>query len=718
MPGAAAIGGAGRGAMAGRSARRLPPIDRALLWQTEGRRAILWLPVFLGLGVWIYFALPVEPSGWWGLLWLGPFAGLASGRARAGGAGVLALTLVALAVTSGFALAKWSTVRAAAPVVAHPMAETVEGRVIALSRSASGAPRVLLDRVIVYGLDPRETPERVRVTLLAAERETAPQPGARLRVYAWLSPPGGPVEPGAFDFRLRAWFERLGAVGYARAPALEVPGAAPSGWRDTARLWLAVRRLQLSDALQRQIRGEAGAFAAAIVTGDRSAIAEEDAEALRLSNLAHLLAISGLHMGILTGLVFASVRFALAFWPGLSRRLSAKKLAALAALAAGAGYLALSGATVATQRAYVMVAVALVAVLLDRPAISLRALALAAVIVLAVRPVSLLDVGFQMSFAATAALVAGYEALRQRRHGRARVDRSTAGRLLRGIGVYAAALLFTSLLAGLATGPYAAWHFNRAAPWGLLANLGAVPAMGLVIAPSAIAAGVLAPLGLAAPALQAMGAGIDWVLRVAHFVAGLPGADRPVVAAGPEVLVLVTLGGLWLCLWRGWWRGLGVVPVGVALALWSAGEPRPDLLIAPEGRLIGLMGPEGRTLSHDRAQSFVAKNWLRRDADPVAQAEAAARPGLTLSRGRAGGVLANGWRVELVRSREPDPDELKAMCRERMLLIVPSQRELSGPCLFLGRDALRTMGAVAVRIDGDGLSVMGATGGSDRPWEE
>jgi competence protein ComEC len=513
-------------------------IDWQRVWTAEGRRAILWLPVLMGAGIWLYFVPDREPDPLWCALTALPVMALAGGLARRAGLATMALALALAAFGAGFSLALLAAHRAEAPMLSGPVEETIEGRVLALSKAASGAPRVLLDRVVIYGFDPRETPRRVRVTLLAAEHGNAPRPGTRIRVFARLLPPGDPVEPGAFDFRLRAYFAGMGAVGYARGAALALEAAEPSGMRERIALWLAGQRARLSDALVRAMPGRRGAFAAAIIVGDRSNIDKADAEALRVSNLAHLLAISGLHMGLLTGLVFAAVRVLLAALPVAVAGVSAKKAAAVAALCAGLGYLMLSGATVATQRAFVMMAVAFTAVLIDRPAISLRGLALAAAVVLAIRPVSLMDVGFQMSFAATAALVAGYEEVRRRRQLRyarqeeKRQKHGRRGRVLRTAGLYLAGLVFTSVIAGTATAPYSAYHFNRVAPYGLPANLAAVPVMGLVIAPAAVAAGVLAPVGLAGPPLWLMGEGIEWVLTAAHGIAAQPGAVRP-VPVGP-----------------------------------------------------------------------------------------------------------------------------------------------------------------------------------------
>ena len=333
-------------------------IDWQRVWTAEGRRAILWLPVLMGCGIWLYFALEREPDPLWCALTALPVVALAGGVARRAGLAAMALALALSAFGAGFSLAALAAHRAEAPMLSGPIEETVEGRVRALSKAASGAPRVLLDRVVVYGLDPRETPGRIRVTLLAAERDSAPRPGARIRVFARLLPPGDPVEPGGFDFRLRAYFEGLGAVGYARGAALALGGTQPAGPVDRLALWLAGQRAGISDALVRAMPGRRGGFAAAIIVGDRSNIDRADAEALRVSSLAHLLAISGLHMGLLTGLVFAAARLLLAALPGVVSGVSAKKAAAVVALLAGLGYLMLSGATVATQRAFVMMAVA------------------------------------------------------------------------------------------------------------------------------------------------------------------------------------------------------------------------------------------------------------------------------------------------------------------------------------------------------------------------
>lgn len=666
------------------------------IYASQRSRLVLWVPVLFGIGIALYFAPASEPSVWWSAGFLIPLAGLFLLRTRER----LALrgVLIGCTVMSlGLSTALWDGQRRAAPVISHPIGETVEGRVLGISRSASGAPRLLLDRLVIYGMEPDETPARIRLTALDRVSDEMPPPGTRIRAYATLMPAGLPVEPGAFDFRRRAFFERLGGVGLIRGHIVEVEMGAAASLSDRARLAIAQVRDTTSRGLRSMLPGPEGAFAAALIVGDRADIDEADAEALRASNLAHLLAISGLHMGILTGLVFGVVRLLLATVPWTAFHLSTKKVAAGAALLAGLGYLMLSGATVATQRAFVMVAVALIAVLADRPAITLRALAVAALIILVWRPISVLDVGFQMSFAATIALVAGFEALSRRSSKGPSKRGHWAITVVKGVGLYVLGLLLSSLLAGLATAPFAAFHFNRTAPYGLLSNLLALPIMGFWIAPTAVLAGILAPLGLAQPVLDLMGFGIARILDIAHFVSGLPGAVRPVGVAQDLVLGLMALGGLWLALWTGRWRLIGCLPVVFGLVVWSLPERRPDVLVSDSARLIGVMGPEGRVLDHPRTQSYAAKTWLRRDGDLATQEEAAARPGFSQAGPFREASLPDDWRLE-IHHKTNDAVDLVQRCTERTIIIARRGPEIDGPCLYFGEDRLQRSGPVAITI--------------------
>lgn len=563
-----------------------------------------WVPVMLGLGIGMFFALPQEPP----LSWLYAAAGMAlgvMGLTRVLPELIRPVVMAVALVAAGLALAGMRTHSVAGPVLSFRYYGPVEGRIIAMDRSASDARRLTLDQVALYNLSPERTPTRVRIALHGGAGAT-PRPGDVVMTTAHLSPPGGPVEPGGFDFQRHAWFLGLGAVGYTRVPVLRATAAPPPA------SWARVR-MAMSKRVQAALPGEPGGFAAAIITGDRSAMAQDTLQALRVSNLAHLLAISGLHMGLLAGFVFATIRLLLACVPWIALRWPIRKIAALGALGVSAGYLGLSGGNVATERAFAMVAVMLVAVLLDRRAISLRAVALAAIIVLVLRPEAMLGPGFQMSFAATTALVAVFGWLKA-------CEDWMGPRWFRPV----LTVVISSLVAGLATAPFAAAHFNQIAHYGLLANLASVPLMGIWVMPAAVLSVGLMPVGGEAVGLWVMGLGLRWILGVAHWVAALDGARGVVTAPGAYVLPCLAMGALFVILWQGRTRLLGLGPVVLAFWLWSGAE-RPDVLISEDGRLVGVMTDAGRALSRDGGAGFVAQNWLENDGDAADQLQAAGR---------------------------------------------------------------------------------------------
>ena len=674
----------------------------AALVEAQRPALALWVPVLLGLGIALYFAIPSEPGdALVALLGMGVLAGGAM-LVRTGPMARL-LLLALLLPGLGFAVAALRARAVAAPVLAHEMTANLEGRVIGLDRSASERPRVLLDRVVIFGLEPGETPARVRVSLDPSTPWGSLKPGMRLIGQARLSPPAAPAEPGGFDFRRLAWFERLGAVGYARTPFVEAAGGDASGFRQlTFRL-----RMALSAHVRAAIPGENGAFAAAILSGDRSAIPAEVNEELRLSTLYHIVSIGGLHMSLIAAAVFAMVRYGLALVPRLALVWPLKKIAAVASLTVTLAYLAVSGFDVAAQRAFVMLAVVLSAVMLDRPALTMRSVAVAAVVILAVAPESITLAGFQMSFAGTIALVAAFEGLRGRAWWQATNERRW--RLARPV----LAVFVTSLVAGVATAPYSAFHFNMLGQYGLVANMLAMPAMGLVVMPAAVVALFLAPLGLDGLGFTVMGWGVGYVLAVAEWVADLGGAAVGVPAGPAASLGLISLGGLVLVLWIGRGRWAGLAPIAAGVALWAAAD-RPDLLIADDGRLFGIATPAGRVLSASEGHGFEAASWLEDDGDLASQGEAYARGGLERRRHRIETGVPGLGRLVYVGSR--DAAAAAAECAAAAVLIAPNwERAPEGRCLFVGRERLARDGALAIRITGRGLAVEGARA-SGRPW--
>ncbi len=638
-----------------------------------------WSPVCLAVGIGGYFALRVEPP--LPLLWLCLALGMASFLAMRWAGAVLGPLVLALAlIVAGFGLAGLRANWVSGPVLDFRYYGPIEGRIVGIDRSASDALRLTLDRVVLERMAPEKTPKRVRVSLHGDQGFLDPQPGAVVILTGHLSAPGGAVEPGGFDFKRHAWFLRLGGIGYTRTPALllEPPGAGQKIFK--ARMWLSAR-------VQAGLQGEAGAFAAAVMTGDRSGMSKATLQALRDTNLAHLLAISGLHMGLLAGFVFSLLRFGLLLHPVPRHRWPVKKLAAFGALIAAFGYLLLSGGNVATERAFIMAATALSALMLDRRAISLRAVAMAALLVLILHPQALVSPGFQMSFAATTALVAVFE----------RVSQSKASRDWPRWTGPVLSLVLSSAIAGLATAPVGMAHFNQASTYGLIANLVSVPVMGVLVVPMGVAAVLLMPFGLEHLALAVMGLGLDWILLVAGQVAGWSGAVRPVVAPAPWVLPVIALGGLILCLWQGRGRLVGVVPMALALAIWTQTE-RPALLIADSGTLVGVMTDEGRALSRAKGSGFIAETWLENDGRGGSQALAASRWPQAQDRI----ARAQIGPLEVVHLQGKRAARSFTRCTKDQIVIASAETSPSGPCQMFDTARLKRTGSVAVWLRNDG----------------
>ena len=636
-----------------------------------------WVPVLFGSGIGTYFALKVEPGGLaWGVIGVSLVCScLIVGLSRGWTRGIALAFLVALV---GFAVAGARAHRVADVTLDFRFYGAIEGRIVAIDRSASGALRLTLDRVVLEGIAPPRTPGQVRVALHGVQGFFEPEPGVTVVLTGHLSPPGGAVEPGGYDFRRQAWFQGLGAVGYTRTPVLALKA------HEGREVSLAVYRLRMavSKAVQAAMPGQRGAVAAALTTGDRSGISEQTWEVLRTSNLAHLLAISGLHMGLLTGFVFASLRFGLAL---RSLYLPVRKIAAVAALVAGAGYLVLSGGNVATERAFIMVAVMFVAVLVERRAVTLRSVAVAALIVLALRPEALLGPGFQMSFAATTALVVVYGAFRTKGVSPARWP--IWARVLGGVAL-------SSLVAGLATAPIAAAHFNRVPHYGLIANVVSVPLMGAVIIPGAVLAALLAPFGLGWIGLEVMSPAIGWILAVAERVASWEGSVSHVIVPGQFVLPLLALGALWLALWQGRGRYAGAPAMALALVLWS-GADRPEILVSQSGGLLGVMTPEGRALSKPRGEGFAAESWLENDGDGASQGEAAKRHAFEAG-GRQRRVLLGDAAI-LHATGKAASKQAVAACRDADVVIVNVVWASPEGCEVFDAKRLKHTGALAIR---------------------
>ncbi len=567
----------------------------------EADRAILWAPVAIGAGAVLYFSLRTEPPAAAFLYPLLLAVGLwLAARARGFGRTVsLPVGAVMLMLLGGLA-ADMREAAVAAPRIEREMpVRTVTGR-LAVLEEGEGRRRLTIAVRSIDGLSTEETPARVRVTWRGREFDAAP--GDIISAPARLSPPPPPAAPGAFDFSRHLYFQRIGGVGFGvAAPTVLVRAGDLTRLLDRVRARVERARVRLARRIRAAAPGAGGGVVAALVTGKRGGVDEEAERALRDAGLAHLLAISGLHMGLAAGIVFFSVRLALAAVPAIALRFPIKKWAAAAALASSLGYLILSGSGWSARRAFIMTGVLLIAVLVDRRAISLRNVALAATIILLTSPEAVLHPGFQMSFAAATALIAAFDA--SRRWWEQPRDPGMAARFRR----YAIGVAATDVIAATATAPFALYHFHRAAIYSLAANLCATPIMAFLIMPSAILGMMMTPLGVDGPFWRAAAWGVERVLAVATYVSGLEGAVGLSPQWPPAALGAMVLGGLWLCLARRPWRAAGLAGLAGGVALIAA-APRPDVFFAPDGDNAGLRLSDGDGIA---GPSFAAVNRRR-----------------------------------------------------------------------------------------------------------
>ncbi len=689
---------------------RLLAVARAQAIADRMRRP-LWLPVAMAAGIGLYFTLPEEP------IWA--FAVMAAGLALTAATlsavthhTIIRIALALLAAASlGFAVAKLRTELVRAPVLARKLGPLgINGRVDFVQAHGKSI-RVTLGAVATRRFPPDRTPAAVRVSVRSGAGSLVP--GQWVHLTAVLMPPPGPSTPRGYDFGLAAYYERIGAVGYAYGRPKPIVSLRGNNWSDGIALSVAKLRWKMTARIHSVLSGSTGGIASALITGDRGAISNEDEQALRDAGLAHVLAIAGLHMALVGLGLFWTVRALLALIPAVALRYPIKKWAALAALASATFYLVISGAATPATRAYIMLATMLSAVLFDRPALSMRSLALAATIILLLQPENLLEPGFQMSFAAVVSLIAVAEWEQARR---ARRTERAGPRPFAGVRRYMRGIATTSLVGSLATAPYAVFHFDRATHYAVLGNLLAMPIMGFVTMPAAALSVFLMPFGLDGWSLRVMGWGIEAMLAVGRFVSGLPGAVSVMPAWPMPALVVLSLGGLWIAIWRHGWRWLGLVPMaaGVAVAMTT---PAPDLLVARDAVTVAVRGSDGLLrFVRPARDDYSAGEWLKRDGDERESDAAVATPadGVRcdaygcIAKARDGTLVAVPSRV----------DALWEDCARAAIVVsaVPARRFCKGAALVIDRIDVARHGGYAVwlgpqrRIE----TVEGERG--QRPW--
>ena len=593
--------------------RSLRAAIRMLGEEADHGRLLLFSPVFLGAGSAFWFLaasdFPIVSS----LLCLLVLtvAVLLTGRSRT----ALRATLLALAlVACGVLSAQFESWRASTVILDSAVTTTVTGRVERREGNGKGRWRYILAVTGTEAPEVKRPPERI--TAITRGADTPFEIGDIISGRARLTPPAGPALPELNDFSFGAYFDGIGANGFFYgAPEKVDLQASPAVARSTSEAaleWLYRLRSRVGDRIRSILPGDTGAFAAALVTDERRAISNATTEALRQSGLAHIIAISGLNMALSAGIFFVGFRMLLSLFPGIAQAYPTKKIAAAGALLAVTAYFSISGFAVSASRAFIMMAIMLIAVFFDRPSISLRNVALSALVIIAISPSEVLGPSFQMSFAATLALVSGYQLWKDRRIRENAFMKLPVFRPVVAIAGFFGGVFLTSLIGGFSTALFSIEHFHRLTAYGLPANLATMPIISFIVMPAGLLAMLLMPFGLDVLPWKVVGFGLDLVIAVAKIVSGW-GGDIGIGRLPGWYFAVAVAGFLLLTLLHTRLRHIGTAIIAVStltLVLLPAARP-PDMVISEDGGLVAVVEAASMASNRERPPDFIFDQWKR-----------------------------------------------------------------------------------------------------------
>ncbi len=673
----------------------------------EQRRLFPWLAVAFGIGILVYFtgtdgtptlAAPLVAAGF--CLGLTPLL-----QARPAW---LALVLGLGTAFLGFAACVWRVNSVAGPILTRTIIAPLVGVVEGLEEREGGAR--LIVRVESFGdLTAAAQPRRVRVSYKAGQ---SVRPGDTIRATARLLPPPEAARPGGYDFARDAYFRGIGAIGSLSGKVEIAPRTIPLPFALKMAASIDEARNHLTRRIADAIGGQAGAVAAALVTGKRGLITEETNRVLRAAGIYHVVSISGLHMVLAAGVVFWLVRASLALVPILALTFPIKKIAAGTAMVGVTAYCAFSGWDVAAERALIMTLVMLGAVLVDRPALSMRNLALAAILALAREPEALLGPSFQMSFAAVAGLIACAPLLDGASFRRERDSvllRVISRCLAVGVGTLA-----TTLVAQIATAPFATYHFQTIQPFGLIGNALTLPLVSLAVMPAAVLGMIAYPFTLDRPVWWVMGLAVRGMLDISEWIAGFGQSTVVLPAFGAGALVLLALALLLVTLPVSRLRGLAILPAAIGLAA-AATPARFDLYIDRDGAGAVIRGTDGRLAVLGRPPTFVLEQWLKADGDARSAASLTGGPEPRCDRLGCTMTTFDGRTVALVLDKRAFEED----CARADILI--SRLRPPPNCrapLRIDKDYLETHGATAIRLGAPHPEIVTARSSqTPQPWQ-
>ncbi len=718
-------GGGGRGA---RARAAVLPLGRVAAWrpgalrralaagpgwiigciarEAEARRLFPWIPVAYGAGIALAFAADGPLSIWPPLLaGMGFVAACVLFRARPV---ALAVLIGLAAMFLGFAAAVIRTQLVAAPVLGRVLSTSFEGFVETVEDRQAGGRLVIrlakLDRV-----GDAERPLRARASARTLEGIT---PGDYVAGTARLLPPPEAARPGGYDFARDAYFRGIGAVGSVSGKLRRVdPAPIRKPWDLELAAAIDRARNALTARIANAIGGQPGAVAAALVTGKRGLIEERTNDVLRAAGIYHVVSISGLHMMLAAGVFFWLARALLVLSPTLALNWPTKKIAALVGMAGATAYCVFSGSDVAAERSLIMILVMQGAILIDRPALSMRNLAISALIVLTREPETLLGPSLQMSYAAVAGLIS----LAEWGRGRAKPKEGSdlIGRALVWAGAVFLGTLATTLVATIATAPFSGFHFQNLQPYGLIGNAATLPLVSFLVMPCAVLGTLAYPFGLDRPVWWAMGLGVQAVLKLSEWVASLGGSIVAVPAFGTGALVLLVVALLCATLFVSGLRWLAFAPAALGLAAaWSA--PRQDIYVARDGSGAAIRGQEGRLTIIGRVPAFTVEQWLKADGDARKATDPSVRAGSRCDPIGCTVPLRDGRVASYLEDRRGFAEDCQ---RAALVISRVTAPPTCGASLVIDRAFLAGHGASAVRARDTGFEVTSVRRPDEtRPW--
>ena len=572
------------------------------LFECENQRLNLWLPVAFALGIICYFSLPFEPTLFIPVIaFILSLTGYMVLRLKSNAA--LLLLFIAFFL-GGFIRILIQTDIAAAPFIHKSYSfVSVVGRVEKVEWRQAGI-RLTLSELTINKIPEKEKPVRIRVS--ANGHKIIPKVGDFVALKAKLSPPSLAWYPNGYNFARLAFYQQIGATGFATSRLKVISNNNKTSRLENIRMAVLKRILSI-------LPKDTGNIAVALITGEQGGVSAAIRDNYTGAGIVHVLSVSGFHMSLIAGFIFALLRFIFSLIPAVSLRYNTKKICALLALILTFGYLLISGMAVPAVRSYLMIAFVLIAVILDRQALSMRSVMWAGFLILLISPQVLLTASFALSFGAVIALIAGYESLGQQfKHFFAAKPVWVKWTL----GAFCVFIIM-NLIAHLATAPIAAYHFHRYNNYGVLGNFLTSTTFSFLIMPLLFIATILMPIGLDRPFISIVGFLLDKINSVTAWINSLPYATIFIPSFPNWGYGLILFGGLWICIWQSKIRYLGfaILMIGT-LSLFC--HQTPDLIIGQGGKLIAVRQDDSFAFTDLRKQKAFRKAWLEANGiDPT-----------------------------------------------------------------------------------------------------